>query len=288
MKLGSWRWFNWFALGACLGVASIVVSPFLWLNPGSKPQETPSKTASTQSGYPTEPGAAKGTGKVTESAKAGKPTVVAAQVRPDPPVASEISRPRFSSLRAAPVGEQRNLIDEEIAKLETGRIVYNPPSRVRLGVAERVQVRIAPPAVPEDKLRENLARPESAKQAALKISPLMNVTLTGSGFKIDPQTPAEQFLTRDEPTEWSWLVEGSQPGKKMLHLSARVKLLGEERQFKSFETEIEVWVSRTDKVSMFIANYWQWLVATAASSGLLGGLYRRFRRKNEPRSWENV
>jgi hypothetical protein len=224
-------------------------------------------------------------------------TIPKADVRVDPPpiTTPEWTKPRPvpsgakpTSLSTASITEQQELIERELRSLETGQILYNPPTRVRLGVPERVHVRIGGPAVPESKLRAGFARSEAARQDSLRISPLMTVTLTGVGFEIVPATPAEQFLLPDEPTEWSWTVKGTEPGRNILNLSARVKLLGQERQFKSFDTDIEVWVTRMDRLSMFIAQYWQWLIATVISSGLLGGLYRRFHRKNEPKPWESV
>ena len=188
---------------------------------------------------------------------------------------------------SAPVALQRELLDRELRQLESGRIIYNPPTRLHLGVPERVQVRIARGTVPDAELRRGLVRSADARTGDLKIAPVMAVTLTGAGFQITPTTPQEQFLVANEPTEWAWEVRGAEPGKRLLHLSANVKVFGEQRQFKTFETDIEVWVTAIDRVSGFVTQNWQWLFAVIAGSGLVSGLYARVRRNTQAKSWEH-
>jgi hypothetical protein len=181
------------------------------------------------------------------------------------------------------------LADASLSTLVPGRIVYNPPSTMRVGDSTPIQVRVASAATPTSALTNGLIRGLSTPPEGIRISRTMKVSLTAApdDFKIDLQSPEEQMVEDGSPTEWLWIVKPLRSGKRNLYLSAiAVVAVGGVEKVKEFPVhtdQIEVTVNPVG----FVENHWKELSGAITGTGLLGWIGARFqsrKRKNQHKS----
>jgi hypothetical protein len=117
----------------------------------------------------------------------------------------------------------------------------------------------------------------------------MEAHLSGVGFKVEPITPERQAVTASERTEWRWQIEPTRTGRLSLHLtlSANLDVAGRSvpRTMRTFEHDIEVEVTWSERTKLFLAGNWQWLwtallIPIEPLEQLTAG--RRRRRKGRP------
>jgi len=168
------------------------------------------------------------------------------------------------------VSEPTNAIDvsafikNELGKFSEGRILYNPPDKMRVGAPEKVEVRISK-NIKED-IKKGLKGSGTAKIETLeKVGTYMTVKLWGDAFSIEPKDLGPQFVSEDRFTEWAWKVTPLKSGKQDLHLkvSLRIKIPGngeEMRDWPEFYKEINVEVNPPFTIKEFMKKYWQWII----------------------------
>lgn len=169
--------------------------------------------------------------------------------------------------------EWYDVLQEELSRFPMGKIVFNPPSVMKLGVKDRIEARITRDI--KENLLESLKGRGIPQSEQIKISELMKVRLSGSGhdFNIIKLNEEEQIIDKTGFTEWAWDVTPKKSGKKTLHLhvTLRIRLpFGEERKdHPVLDKEIVVKVNPTYSVKIFIVLYWKWIV-TALILPLIG------------------
>lgn len=193
-------------------------------------------------------------------------------------------------------------VDEAIASLPPGRITYDPPGQMTVGLTISVQVRIigltaeTPAEVSrvEPLLKNNMERP-ALPIRPLRVSQSMRIVLSGNAdeFKIDHDSkysPEIQAIGTEDTTEWTWTVTPLKSGKRRLHLSAVAifNVSGKELQknYAAYDTDIDV---RVDKVSVvmgvmhFIVDQWKTITGIATATGITASITAWFRkRRGEP------
>lgn len=116
----------------------------------------------------------------------------------------------------------------------------------------------------------------------------MRATLAAPDLEVHPIAPELQAVSRAAPTEWTWEIRGVRAGPATVHvtLSAALVLDGVEtpRVIRTFERTVNVDVPLGQRVTGFLAEDWQWVLATLGAP-LLGGFWRwrrRARRASRP------
>ena len=184
-----------------------------------------------------------------------------------------------------------NAADQALDRLTAGRITYDPPRDMKVGVATSIQVRIIGLASTtqealqraEQKLKAGMERPALASQP-VRISTTMKVVLSGKPdeFRIEhdgSDSPDEQIVGTHAPTEWRWNVTPLQAGTRKLHLSAVaiVTLDGaeKEKQFAVYDTDIVVhvnWIQLT-------TDHWKQISSAVSATGAGGWLAAWWKRR---------
>ncbi|NEW60805.1 hypothetical protein GSY74_05875 [Sulfurovum sp. bin170] len=99
------------------------------------------------------------------------------------------------------------------------------------------------------------------------MSDLMEVNLTGSAFKIEKITPAQQYISKIETTTWSWSVTPTKVGEHDLQLVVTAIFTTDEgkkiRRLKTFDEVIKVKsLPLMEQVINFFEKEYKWLFAT--------------------------
>jgi hypothetical protein len=177
-------------------------------------------------------------------------------------------------------------IDRALAAQPLASAAFNAPTELRLGDAAVIQLLLSL-SKPLDDLQAELREIGEREGARIRVAPLMEARLTGSGFRVEALTPEIQPVGRRTDTEWSWEVEGTEGGSQRLHLSlaALITVEGERtpRAVRTFDREIEVNVTVNQRITGFIGDNWQWLWAALVVPllGLAAGLVKSRRRRPE-------
>jgi hypothetical protein len=154
-------------------------------------------------------------------------------------------------------------VEDEIEKLVPGRILFNPPEKMKVGVRERVEVRITRSFTHD--LTRALKGSGKPQIEQIKIGAYMAANLIGQNFEITSLNNEEQVVVGSGFTQWAWdvvpLRSGVQP--LLLRVTVRLKIpeVGEEKKdLPVFEREIKVAVNPVYSAAKFVENYWQWII----------------------------
>jgi hypothetical protein len=170
------------------------------------------------------------------------------------------------SLSAA---DQDDLIRRFFAEdVQPGRLMFNPPDRMRLGETERIEVRITRTFGLDHELREHLRGHGEPQLEEIETTPLMAVTLKGDGFHVTAYSDEEQRVTPDSITTWEFDIRAKERGQQRLILcvSLRLPVSGQPAERKSIpvrEATIHVQVGAPALVGHFVSDNWRWLIGTA-------------------------
>jgi hypothetical protein len=167
-----------------------------------------------------------------------------------------------------PTPSFHELIDDELKKLSSGRILFNPPEKMKVGIEERVEVRLTKDIT--EILTEGLKGPGAPQIEPIEVGTFMMVKLTGDSFDINALSSEEQLVKPVGFTEWSWDVTPLKSGTQELHLTVTVRILipGQDEQkidWRVMDKQISVDVNPPHTFKRFIECYWQWIVATIIS-----------------------
>lgn len=160
-------------------------------------------------------------------------------------------------------------IEDELRRLETGKVVISAPSRMKVGVAGRVSVRIGRQETQE--LFANLPTENSIQPDIkdIKVGRYMSLALDGGSdtFKVRSLSDEEQLVLQDGVTSWDWSVLPLKAGKHALLIKATVIVKTATEQAKKglpvLEKEIEVQINPVYSTQIFLEKNWQWLIASA-------------------------
>jgi len=178
------------------------------------------------------------------------------------------------------------IVEDELKKLSPGRILFNPPQEMKVGVKERVEVRIAK-TITED-LTLGLKGRGIPQIEEIRVGTFMKVHLTGDNFDIKTLSHEEQPVIGEGFTQWDWDVIPSKSGIQFLLLTVTVRIkipnYDEERKdYPVFERRIRVKVNLIYSINKFIKNYWQWIIGMIISSGIIGWIATKLRRLRKKR-----
>lgn len=146
-----------------------------------------------------------------------------------------------------------------------------------------------------DELVSQLTAAGRRENASLLVSDHMQATLTGGGgFEVAPTGPQSQWISKDKPTVWHWLVTPKLTGPQYLTLSvdAIIAINGEKdtRNITTLTRQIEVEVARPhneeewfEQIKQYVeAGGWAWGVV-AGVVGAVIGFWRKMRNWLRPR-----
>lgn len=162
--------------------------------------------------------------------------------------------------------EIARIIDEEIGKLPTGTIVYNPPKEMTVGISERVEARISREEFHEE-LIQGLKGRGVPKVEDIEVGTAMKVRLIGDKFNILSLSDEEQLVASSKYTQWAWDVIPLKAGSQVLHLSVTVIVPipghgDRQRTWPVIDKEINVKVNATHTMANWLGNNWQWFIST--------------------------
>ena len=185
-----------------------------------------------------------------EAQEAGSGHQSAASVQPPPGVYDDWVRSAFAKL------------------VQPGRLLFNPPDRMKLGQTERVEVRLARTLELDAELLEHLRGRGKPQLEGIPTAPRMAVTLEGDGFRIKAYSDEEQAVTQDGITIWEFDIRAIERGQQRLVIcvSLRIPVPGQPLERKSIpvrEATIDVQVGVPALVGHFVTGNWQWFIGTA-------------------------
>lgn len=156
-------------------------------------------------------------------------------------------------------------VDELLAKLVWGKVVFNTPSTMLWKSRALIQLSLGV-EIPVDDLAASITAEGERQTGTLRVSPRMSATLTGVGVQITPVSPMIQVVGRKEITQWTWEVVAVEPGTHPLHLTVNALLQVEgsstEKTLVVFDRTLIVTVEWSQWVVQAIAKYWQWFIGT--------------------------
>jgi hypothetical protein len=162
-----------------------------------------------------------------------------------------------------------DLVRSAFAELvKPGRLLFNPPDRMKLGQTERVEVRLARTLELDAELLKQLHGQGTPRLEEIPTAPRMAVTLKGDGFQIKPYSDEEQTVTPDSITIWEFDIYAIERGQQRLVISVslRIPVPGQSLERKSIpvrEATIDVQVGLPARVGHFVSGNWQWFIGTA-------------------------
>ncbi len=179
-----------------------------------------------------------------------------------------------ASLVAPGIDEHiRAAVDDVVTE---GRIAFNPPSRMRQGEVERVEVGIARSPEQDNELLRGLLGRGPVQLDDIETSPFMAVELRGDGFRVTALNPTENSEQLLRPTaRWAFDVLPERSGARKLQVSVALRVplpgRGDERiSVPVLERQVVVEVDARYVSEQFLRRNWQWLFATGA--GLAGAI----------------
>jgi hypothetical protein len=115
------------------------------------------------------------------------------------------------------------IVEDEFKKLATtGQILFNPPKKMRVGVRERVEVRISKNII-ED-LSTGLKGRGEPQIENIEVGDFMKVSLTGDNFDIKPLSEEDQVVPDEDFTMWEYDVIPNKSGNQIIQLKVAVKI----------------------------------------------------------------
>jgi hypothetical protein len=156
-------------------------------------------------------------------------------------------------------------IDVELEKLTFGKVLFDAPHHMKVGISERVSVRIAK-TITQDFL-EKLVHCQEAEIENIRISRYMTVILRGDDFKVEALGNEEQIIEDNDFTQWDWKVMPLKSGNRKLWVIITIQVEIDNEQARKtlpiLEKEIPVKINPIYASSTFFSQYWQWLIASA-------------------------
>lgn len=161
-------------------------------------------------------------------------------------------------------------LQEAVRSLEKGLLYFTgPPAEMELKSTTLVTIKISRRLLMDAAIEAMGDRTKPVPEE-VKVGSFMSVRLTSDGgFSIKANYPERQFLSPDDPTEWSYEVTALKSGEQRLDLAVgvRIKLPGgdEERFAPVFEKKVLVHISYVKTAKSFASDHWESLVAATST-----------------------
>ncbi len=158
-----------------------------------------------------------------------------------------------------------DVVDEQLKKMSFGNIAFNTPKTINIDSTKTIHLKLdLKKSI--DELKNTMNSQEEKAGAQIKVSDQMEARLKGKNFDIEPLTPETQAISSNETTDWMWRVKPTAEGNQDLNLtlSAILDVNGKAipRKVEVFVKVIEVKVTVSQKIQLFVEKNWQWLWAT--------------------------
>lgn len=203
------------------------------------------------------------------------------------PIKEKAPRPvqKEAFLLAPAPPELSEIVENELKKLSPGQILFNVPQEMKVGIKERVEVRITK-TITED-LPKGLKGRGLPQIEGIMVNTLMGVRLNkDDNFYINALSHEEQIVAGEGFTQWDWDVTPLESGIQSLLLTVTVRIKipnfdEEKKDYPVFERQIKVKVNPIYSIKKFINNYWQWIIGTIISSGVIGLVVKKWRKSRK-------
>jgi len=153
------------------------------------------------------------------------------------------------------------VVQQELERLASGRIVYNPPTEMTVDETERVEVRISMDSAAP--LTTGLKGSGEPVVESIPVAYFMKVRLVGDTFDIVALSSEEQIVPAQGFTEWAWDVTPTESGTRNLSLvvTALVKAPDAEgeKDLPIIERQVRIHVNPGFMVSSFFRDNRAWI-----------------------------
>jgi hypothetical protein len=167
------------------------------------------------------------------------------------------------------------VVQQELERLASGLIVYNPPAEMTVDKPERVEARISMDVTAP--ITTGLKGSGTPVVESISVGYFMKVRLVGDAFDIVALSSEEQIVPAQGFSEWAWDVTPTESGTRNLCLvvTALVKAPNAEgkKDLPIIERQIRVHVNPGFVVSSFFKDNRAWIF-TAVLVPLLAALGR--------------
>jgi len=180
---------------------------------------------------------------------------------------AEAKRQAERAERPAPSKKSRR---SEAPHQAAGSILWNPPTKMRVGRSERVEVRLGDADVAIESLHQRLQGRGTPRLNHLEIAPLMRVAVTAhpQDFSIRALSTQDQLVRPSTVARWDFDMTPLRAGLRRLRLlaSMRVKVEGKDEvvDLPSYESEVRVRVAPVLAMRRFCVKNWQWIAGSVA------------------------
>lgn len=178
-------------------------------------------------------------------------------------------------------------LDAAMSTLRDGRVAFDPPSAMKAGITEKIEVRIASANLLTNKLVEGMVSHGNLRVTNVLIGTFMKARLFAKDdeFTIKALGSEEQYVPWNDFTQWNWDATPLKRGKFTMHLviTVKVKVNGEdgERDLPVMDRNIAVAVNPVFTTKRFCKEHTEWIIGGIGSAilGLLAKLWHARRKK---------
>ncbi len=172
-------------------------------------------------------------------------------------------------------------VDELLKQMDFGAIAFNAPGEMNIKDSHQIQLILSLNEA-ADNLKKAITEEGEKIGAHIQVSDRMEARLSGYMFQITAVTPETQAVSKSHRTEWKWEIHPKKQGQHRLHLTltALIDIDGNNtpRAIRTFSEVIEVNVTTTQQIGIFVKNNWQWLWA-AILVPVAGWLWKRRKKQ---------
>lgn len=166
-------------------------------------------------------------------------------------------------------------------KLKSGRLMHNVPKEMKVGINERIEVKISKDSI-EDLTRDLKGRgiPQTNN---IIVGDCVKVRLSGTEnyFQINSKSSEEQVVRETGSTLWEWDVVPLHSGSPNINIKAMVVYETDHRtvpyDLTVFDSNIPVKINVSYTTKEFIKKNWNTIIPMIIGSGIIGWVLKRFR-----------
>lgn len=150
--------------------------------------------------------------------------------------------------------------DDLVARLMRSSFGYSVPEETNIDDAFDVKMVINPMKT-EGQIRQSLDGGQQLVGTVL-ISKVVQAKLVADDFEVVALTPERQAVDLNQDTTWVWSLSPEAAGAKKIRITitAIVTVDGErfERHIETYNGEVEVKITRKQRIERWLSKNWQW------------------------------